>query len=79
MGKGTNRVTQSNLRFFTFLVRTLRYDKCTGGSPLHWTQKYRNICEKFLIPISQNNTYYVLYAPFPMPLKSLSQNNIWML
>ena len=42
-------------------------------------RKNTEIFVKNLTPISQNNTYDALYAPFPMPPKSLSQNNIWML
>ena len=61
MGKGTYRVTPSNLRFF-YCLGTLRYDKCTGGWPLYWTQE--SICKIFKCIFLKTILGYYNIGPF---------------
>ena len=58
MGKGTYRVTQSNLRFFTLLVLWGTMDAlATFLASFYWNNIYRVwIFAKYLIYFSQNNT-----------------------
>ena len=65
MGKGTYRVTQSNLRFFTFLILGGMISALEGGLFIG----HKNIV-KFLKVFSLNNTW-MLYRPiFPCLLNT---------
>ena len=69
MGKGTYRVTQSNLRFFTFLVlramiSALKGDLFIGHKNL------ANICN-FLNAFFSKQYLNTIYIPFLMPPKYL--------
>ena len=70
MGKGTYRVTQSNLRFFTFLVHLGMISALEGGLFIG----HKNICG---IHFSQINTCMDARSIFPCLLKICETSNVF--